>query len=162
MQCICNLFLPLDYFSFFFRFTMGNSANKFKKALQQGNELLASQLYVQNPDIRERLDPNSPHKDNQFHNTPLHYAAKYGMKSLLRDFLNRGGNPNKQNSLDQTALHMLMMVSSGTTQLVEQKRLDCLNMLLKWSGKEASDGVKERLMLDKTDYVGILANYLIK
>jgi len=45
------------------------------------------------------------------------------------------------------------MVSSGTTQLVEQKRLDCLNMLLKWSGKEASDGVKERLMLDKTDYL---------
>ena len=132
---------------------MGNSANKFRKSLQQGNELLASQLYVQNPDLRERLDPNSPNKDNECHNTPLHYAAKYGMKSLLRDFLIRGGNPNKQNSLDQTALHMLMMTSSGKMQPVDQKRLDCLHMLLKWRGKAASDGVREQLNLDTTDHV---------
>ena len=127
--------------------------NKFRKALQQGNELLACQLYVQNPDIRERLDPNSPNKDSQHCNTPLHYAAKYGMKSLLRDFLIRGGNPNKQNSLDQTALHMLMITTSGTMPAVDQKRLDCLHMLLKWRGKAAIDGVGERLNLNATDHV---------
>ena len=138
---------------------MGNSANKFRKALQQGDEVLACQLYVQNPDIRERLDLNSPNKDSDCHNTPLHLAAKYGMKSLLRDFLIRGGNPNKQNSLDQTTLHMLMMTPSGRLQAVDQKRLDCLHMLLKWKGKAASDGVREQLILDKSDCVSLL-NYL--
>lgn len=135
---------------------MGNSVNKFKKALQQGNELLACQLYVQNPDIRERLDPNSPNKDSPEHNTPLHYAAKHGMKSLLRDFLNRGGNPNKQNSLDQTALHMLMATSSGTIQVVDEKRLDCLHMLLKWRGIAVTHGMGEKLNLDATDHVRFL------
>ena len=139
---------------------MGNSVNKFRKALQQGNELLACQLYVQNPDIRERLDPNSSDKDNQQHNTPLHYAAKFGMKSLLRDFLIRGGNPNKQNSLDQTALHMLMMTSSGTMEAVDQRRLDCLHMLLKWKGKMATDGLGERLYLDAADRVIHLVLFL--
>ena len=132
---------------------MGNSSNKFKKALQEGNEVVACQLYLQNPDIRERLDLNSPNKDTIHHNTPLHYAAKYGMKSLLKDFLLRGGNPNKQNSLDQTALHMLMMAPSGTMKSVDQRRLDCLHMLLKWNGKAANDRVKEKLKLDATDNV---------
>ena len=145
----------------FYLLAMGNSANKFRKALQQGNEVNACQLYVQNPDIRERLDPNSSHKDSHLHNTPLHYVAKYGMKSLLRDFLARGGNPNKQNSLDQTALHMLMVTASGEMDIVDQRRLDCLHLLLKWRGRAAFDGVEERLNLDAVDQVCPLSRMLL-
>ena len=135
---------------------MGNSTAKFKKALQQGNEVEACHLYVQNPDIRERLDPNSSYGDNYQHNTPLHYVAKFAMKSLMRDFLLRGGNPNKSNAKGQTALHVLMTVSTGIFQVVDQRRLDCLYLLLKWNGRAASDGIAERLKIDALDEVLIV------
>ena len=69
---------------------MGSSHSKFRKAMQSGNEVEAVQLYVQSTDLRERLHPNTSYGENYIHNSPLHYAAKYAMKSLLRDFLSRG------------------------------------------------------------------------
>jgi hypothetical protein len=47
-----------------------------------------------------------------FHNTPLHYAARHGMKHLIRAFLNEmGGNPNRRNARGQTSLHCVCSVS---------------------------------------------------
>ena len=41
------------------------------------------------------LQPNCSYGDHHHHNTPMHYAAKHGMKHLIRAFLNDlGGNPN--------------------------------------------------------------------
>ena len=132
---------------------MGNSATKFRKAIQQGNEVIACQIYVQNPEIRERLDPNASYGDNLDHNTPLHFVAKYGMKSLLRDFLIRGGNPNFTNKSEQTALHLLMMVHTSVLAAADQRRLDCLHLLLKWKSKPGSSGIEEKLSLNAVDKV---------
>ena len=63
---------------------MGSSSSKFRKHLNNGDEVAALQLYNNNSDLRKALDPNSSYGDSHNHDTPLHYAAKHGMKSLLR------------------------------------------------------------------------------
>ncbi len=131
---------------------MGGSTSKFKKALQQGNEVVAFQIYVQNPDIRERLNPNIPY-DYVEQNSLLHYVARYCMKSLLRDFIKRGGNPNFTNKHGQTCLHMLMTASHNDNEADSQKRLDCLHLLLRWKGRSTAERVDERLDVSALDKV---------
>lgn len=63
---------------------MGNTATKFRKALMNGDEMLACQLYDSNPQFKEALDPNSTYGESYQHNTPLHYAARHAMRRLLR------------------------------------------------------------------------------
>lgn len=63
---------------------MGNTATKFRKALINGDELLACHLYESNQQFREALDPNSTYGESYQHNTPLHYAARHAMTRLLR------------------------------------------------------------------------------
>lgn len=63
---------------------MGNTATKFRKALINGDELLAYQLYESNPQFKEALDPNTSYGEQYQHNTPLHYAARHAMTRLLR------------------------------------------------------------------------------
>ncbi|RXM99585.1 Ankyrin repeat and IBR domain-containing protein 1 [Acipenser ruthenus] len=62
---------------------MGNTATKFRKALINGDETLASQLYESNPQFKESLDPNTSYGEPYQHNTPLHYAARHAMSRLL-------------------------------------------------------------------------------
>lgn len=74
---------------------MGSSSSKFKKYLQHGDEYAAMQVYQHSAELRRSLQPNCSYGDNHHHNTPMHYAAKHGMKHLIRAFLNDlGGNPN--------------------------------------------------------------------
>lgn len=63
---------------------MGNTATKFRKALINGDEVLACQLYESNLQFKEALDPNSTYGESYQHNTPLHYAARHAMTRLLR------------------------------------------------------------------------------
>lgn len=63
---------------------MGNTATKFRKALINGDEILACQLYESNQQFRDALDPNSTYGESYQHNTPLHYAARHAMMRLLR------------------------------------------------------------------------------
>lgn len=63
---------------------MGNAATKFRKALINGDELLAWQLYESNPQFKEALDPNTSYGESYQHNTPLHYVARHAMAHLLR------------------------------------------------------------------------------
>ena len=75
--------------------TMGSSSSKFKKYLQHGDEYAAMQVYQNSAELRRSLQPNCSYGDHHHHNTPMHYAAKHGMKHLIRAFLNDlGGNPN--------------------------------------------------------------------
>ena len=74
---------------------MGSSSSKFKKYLQHGDEYAAMQVYQNSAELRRSLQPNCSYGDHHHHNTPMHYAAKHGMKHLIRAFLNDlGGNPN--------------------------------------------------------------------
>lgn len=63
---------------------MGSSTSKFRKHLQNGDEVAALHLYNSNNDLRKGLDPNCSYGDSHQHETPLHYVSRHGMKSLLR------------------------------------------------------------------------------
>lgn len=62
---------------------MGNTTTKFRKALINGDENLACQIYENNPQLKESLDPNTSYGEPYQHNTPLHYAARHGMNRIL-------------------------------------------------------------------------------
>ncbi|MFT7811548.1 ankyrin repeat and IBR domain-containing protein 1 isoform X2 [Arapaima gigas] len=143
---------------------MGNTATKFRKALINGDESLAFQLYESNPQFKESLDPNASYGEPYQHNTPLHYASKHAMTRLLRSFLFcKDGNPNKRNVHNETALHLLcmgpqIMLPEGALhprlarpQEDEQRRADCLQMILKWTGAKLDQGEYERANVNATD-----------
>ncbi|XP_008275215.1 ankyrin repeat and IBR domain-containing protein 1 [Stegastes partitus] len=143
---------------------MGNTATKFRKALINGDEMLACQLYESNPQFKEALDPNSTYGESYQHNTPLHYAARHAMTRLLRSFLlSKDGNPNKRNVHNETSLHLLCMgpqilTSEGALQPRisrpyedEQRRAECLQIVLSWTGAKLDHGEYESADINATD-----------
>uniref|UniRef100_A0A673CU07 Ankyrin repeat and IBR domain-containing protein 1 n=1 Tax=Sphaeramia orbicularis TaxID=375764 RepID=A0A673CU07_9TELE len=143
---------------------MGNTATKFRKALINGDEMLACQLYESNPQFKEALDPNSTYGESYQHNTPLHYAARHAMTRLLRSFLfSKDGNPNKRNVHNETSLHLLCMgpqilTSEGALQPRisrpyedEQRRAECLQIILSWTGAKLDRGEYESADINATD-----------
>ncbi|KAK5862621.1 hypothetical protein PBY51_017993 [Eleginops maclovinus] len=143
---------------------MGNIATKFRKALINGDEMLACQLYESNPQFKEALDPNSTYGESYQHNTPLHYAARHAMTRLLRSFLlSKDGNPNKRNVHNETSLHLLCMgpqilTSEGALQPRisrphedRQRRAEALQIILAWTGAKLDHGEYERADVNATD-----------
>ncbi|XP_038653836.1 ankyrin repeat and IBR domain-containing protein 1 isoform X2 [Scyliorhinus canicula] len=143
---------------------MGNTTTKFRKALINGDESLAYQLYESNPQFKESLDPNTSYGEPYQHNTPLHYAARHAMSKLLRIFLyNKDGNPNKRNVHNETALHLLcmgphIMLPEAALQPRlarpnedDGKRAECLQLILKWKGARLDQGEFEKAENNATD-----------
>ncbi|XP_058503437.1 ankyrin repeat and IBR domain-containing protein 1-like [Solea solea] len=143
---------------------MGNTATKFRKALINGDEVLALQLYESNLQFKEALDPNATYGESYQHNTPLHYAAQHAMTRLLRSFLlSKDGNPNKRNVHNETSLHLLCMgpqilISEGALHPRisrpyedEQRRAECLQIILAWTGAKLDHGEYERANVNTTD-----------
>ncbi|XP_053118305.1 ankyrin repeat and IBR domain-containing protein 1 isoform X4 [Hemicordylus capensis] len=143
---------------------MGNTTTKFRKALINGDENLACQIYEGNPQLKESLDPNISYGEPYQHNTPLHYAARHGMHRILGTFLFvRDGNPNKRNVHNETSMHLLcmgpqIMISDGALQPRlarpfedDFRRADCLQMILKWKGAKLDQGEYERAAIDAVD-----------
>nr|XP_025146621.1 ankyrin repeat and IBR domain-containing protein 1 isoform X4 [Bubalus bubalis] len=143
---------------------MGSSTTKFRKALINGDENLACQIYESNPQLKESLDPNTSYGEPYQHNTPLHYAARHGMNRILGTFLfGRDGNPNKRNVHNETSMHLLcmgpqIMISEGAlhprlARPVEDdfRRADCLQMILRWKGAKLDQGEYERAAIDAVD-----------
>uniref|UniRef100_A0A1A8NSM8 Ankyrin repeat and IBR domain-containing protein 1 n=1 Tax=Nothobranchius rachovii TaxID=451742 RepID=A0A1A8NSM8_9TELE len=144
---------------------MGNTATKFRKALVSGDEALAWQLYEGNPQFRDSLDPNASYGEQYQHNTPLHYVCRHAMTRLLRSFLfSKEGNPNKRNVHNETCLHVLcqgpqiLLLPEGALsprlarpQRDEQRRADCLQMILSWTGARLEGGQYEKANVNATD-----------
>lgn len=131
---------------------MGSSASKFRKYLQTGDEIAALNVYNANSEFRKSLDPNSSYGDSCNHETPVHYASRHGMRTLLRIFLhNHQGNPNKTNSRQETALHYVCQEKNSQYYTVRQRRCDCLNLILQWRGAILKDGQFERVDLGAKD-----------
>ncbi|XP_019730761.1 ankyrin repeat and IBR domain-containing protein 1 [Hippocampus comes] len=144
---------------------MGNAATKFRKALVGGDEALAWQLYEGNPQFRDGLDPNASYGEQYQHNTPLHYVCRHAMTRLLRSFLfSKEGNPNKRNVHNETCLHVLcqgpliLLLPEGALsprlarpQRDEQRRADCLQMILSWTGARLEGGQYEKANVNATD-----------
>lgn len=133
---------------------MGSASSKFKKYLQHGDEFAAMQVFQSSPELRSNLDPSASYGESHNHNTPLHYAAKHGMKHLLRTFLSDlGGNPNKKNADDETAVHCVCRVGQAKSPSAEDRRAACIVMILQWRGPLLQDGEKERAQLNAQDKV---------
>ncbi|XP_078091704.1 ankyrin repeat and IBR domain-containing protein 1-like isoform X2 [Mustelus asterias] len=143
---------------------MGNTTTKFRKALINGDESLAYQLYESNPQFKESLDPNTSYGEPYQHNTPLHYAARHAMSKLLLIFLYvKDGNPNKRNVHNETALHLLcmgphIMLPEAALQPRlarpnedDGKRAECLQLILKWKGARLDRGEFEKAESNATD-----------
>ncbi|XP_029650318.1 ankyrin repeat and IBR domain-containing protein 1 isoform X2 [Octopus sinensis] len=131
---------------------MGSSSSKFRKYLQNGDEIAALNVYNGNNEFRKSLDPNSSYGDSCNHETPVHYASRHGMRTLLRIFLhNHHGNPNKTNSRKETALHYVCQERNSQYYTVRQRRCDCLNLILQWRGATLKDGQTEKVDLAAQD-----------
>ncbi|XP_040570920.1 uncharacterized protein [Lepeophtheirus salmonis] len=137
---------------------MGSASSKFKKYLQHGDEYAAMQVYQSNPEIRKTLQPSFSYGDNYDHYTPLHYAARHGMKHLIRAFLNDlNGNPNKTNVYGQTALHCVCQVNRQKSLSALERRSYSVILLLSWRGPVMSNGERERVEVSKRDNFGYTA-----
>nr|KAG5714730.1 hypothetical protein BaRGS_000218 [Batillaria attramentaria] len=131
---------------------MGSASSKFRKHLQNGDEVQALQLYTNSTDLQKALDPNCSYGDSHQHETPLHFAARHGMKTLLRIFLyDKGGNPNKTNAKKETALHCVCMEKNAQYYNVQKRRVECLNMVLSWRGATLQEGQVEKVDLGAVD-----------
>ena len=70
-------------------------------------------------------------------------------------FLNElGGNPNKRNGRNETALLCVCMVPSARLNYaIQQRRLECLSLVLQWRGATLENGEVERVDLSAQDEV---------
>ncbi|XP_002734676.1 ankyrin repeat and IBR domain-containing protein 1-like [Saccoglossus kowalevskii] len=131
---------------------MGSTSSKFRKALQNGEEYVAMQLYMNSPELRKSLDPNLSYGDNYNHDTPMHYVSRHGMKSLLRLFLkDLSGNPNKKNIRNETSIHSICMCANGRDQAIQIKRAECMYMMLQWEGALLRNGEREKADINAID-----------
>ncbi|XP_077997276.1 uncharacterized protein LOC144450510 [Glandiceps talaboti] len=134
---------------------MGSTSSKFRKALQNGEEYVAMQLYMNSPELRKSLDPNLSYGDNYNHDTPLHCVSRHGMKSLLRLFLkDLSGNPNKKNARNETSIHSVCLCNTAYDPAIMSKRAECLYMILQWEGAILRNGERERAEIDAIDEKG--------
>ncbi|XP_056638664.1 ankyrin repeat and IBR domain-containing protein 1-like isoform X1 [Diorhabda sublineata] len=134
---------------------MGSTSSKFKKYIQHGDEYAAMQIYQSSPELKKNLDPNSSYGESHNHNTAMHYAAKHGMKHLLRAFLNDlGGNPNKRNGLNETALHSACQLEQTKSFSAQERRAACVHLLLYWKGVTLNNGVREKMDIAAQDKEG--------
>nr|CAD7400336.1 unnamed protein product [Timema cristinae] len=112
------------------------------------------QIFQSTPELRKNLDPNISYGDSHHHNTALHYAAKHGMKHLLRTFLNDlGGNPNKKNGCNETSLHCACQLTQKSFS-AEERRAACVTLLLQWRGVPLNSGGWEKVDLQAQDQNG--------
>ncbi|XP_049788774.1 ankyrin repeat and IBR domain-containing protein 1-like isoform X1 [Schistocerca nitens] len=134
---------------------MGSASSKFKKYLQHGDEFAAMQVFQSSAELRRNLDPNVSYGESHGHNTALHYAARHGMKHLLRTFLNDlAGNPNKRNAANETALHAACTLPAGKPLSAQERRAACAALLLQWRGAATPGGGAERVDLRAQDQKG--------
>ena len=65
-----------------------------------------------------------------------------------------GGNPNKKNARNETSLHSVCMVlNARLNYAIQQRRLECLSLILQWRGATLENGEVERIDLSTQDEV---------
>lgn len=71
---------------------------------------------------------------------------------FLKDY---GGNPNKRNARNETCLHSVCMPPSSVMQdsARQQRRYECLLLILQWRGPLLQDGTEERIEISFQDEV---------
>lgn len=70
---------------------------------------------------------------------------------FFRIFLTElNGNPNKQNALEETPLHLVCRGDSTRNAAIVERRVQCLNLILQWRSAE------EKVNLSCIDFVSYL------
>jgi hypothetical protein len=65
-----------------------------------------------------------------------------------------GGNPNKKNAEEATALMLICQGGTRMSRHLDDKiRSECLSFMLNWQGPQQADGVRETAQLDAQDVV---------
>ncbi|CAN8005523.1 unnamed protein product [Ixodes hexagonus] len=129
---------------------MGSASSKFRRYLENGDEYSALQVFETNPELRKTVDANCFYGDSTNQCTPLHLAARHGMKPLLRVFLDdMQGDPNLRTGKAETALHLASRVAPPRTASAASRRAACLTLLVQWRGPAG-----ESVQLDAQDQEG--------
>lgn len=108
---------------------MGGTESRFNSLLVEGTETDALELWHSYPDLQERFRPEVPIKCSPHRDKPLHAAARWGMKVLMHEFLERGADPLARNSNEETALHLVCR-SARFSSRTNAHRAELLRMLL--------------------------------
>ena len=110
---------------------MGGLETKLVSLLQEKKLAEALELWLDNPKLRDKIDPNAPMRWtwNKDSDTPLHCAARYGSKPLLWLLLNKGGDPFVRNAKGETPMH-IVCTSSKLDSITNAVQADLLEVLL--------------------------------
>ncbi|EEB13189.1 protein ariadne-1, putative [Pediculus humanus corporis] len=140
---------------------MGSSSSKFKKYLHHGDEFAAMQVFQSSPELQKNLNPNLSYGEHYNHDTALHFAAKHGMKHLLRTFLNDlGGNPNVKNGNNETSLHSACQLTDNKSFSAMERRAHCVSLIIQWRGLLRDPSGKEKINLAAQDQKGNTALHI--
>jgi len=108
---------------------------QFQQALRNGDEVTALKLYHTSPDLKN-LNVNKVYRLSRSHNTPLHYAAKRGLRDIYGEFLLQGGDPTVTNDKNQTAIHLICTSANAAKDPVEcERRATMLNLTIDYCNK---------------------------
>ena len=108
---------------------MGGVESRFSGLIVEGNEQEALELWKGHPDLQARYNPNLPIKSTRCRDTPLHSAARGGMKTLMKELLSHGADPRSKNTNGETPLH-LVCSSARFSSRTNQLRAGLLGLLL--------------------------------
>ena len=109
---------------------------QFQQALRNGDEVTALQLYHTSPDLKN-LNVNKEYRFSRSRSTPLHYAAKRGLRDIYGEFLLQGGDPTVTNGKNQTAVHLICTSANATKDPFEcEKRATMLSLTIDYCNKK--------------------------
>ena len=109
---------------------------QFQQALRNGDETTALQLYHSSPELK-KLNVNKVYSSSRTRNTPLHYAAKRGLRDIYGEFLLQGGDPIVPNGKNQTAIHLICTCTNAAKDPEEcERRATMLSLTIDYCGKK--------------------------
>jgi len=114
---------------------------QFQQALRNGDELTALQLYHSSPELK-KINVNEVYKLSHTRSTPLHYAAKRGLRDIYGEFILQGGDPTIPNSQNQTAIHLICTCTNTVKDPEEsERRATMLSLTIDYCGKRKQRNV---------------------
>eukprot|EP00118_Oscarella_pearsei_P007794 m.39009 g.39009 ORF g.39009 m.39009 type:complete len:1036 (+) comp32658_c0_seq5:216-3323(+) len=113
---------------------MGSANSRFRTALIRGEQRDASKIWREEGiDFRQTINPNEGYSEDRDHNTPFLLASKHCIESILYFFYEQGADPNRTNSNQETALHLLC--SADNSPVADMRRAQAVERFILGSSK---------------------------
>ena len=111
---------------------MGSNLAKLKKAVENGDEIKAIEIYNKYSELRNNLNANSVINEETL-DTYMHLSCKNGMVEFLKLLLyENNGDPNQLNRNRQTSLHKICQGDN------DAKQYECMQLILQWHTPSSS------------------------